>query len=153
MAAPIQLTQEQFQELLRAATGQARPVAPPEGAGMVAGAAAVVGEMPTCNLGKDKLKRYKKWKDWLREAECKMSFLRIDEPQAKLNFIRSCAGAELTTFWDKEARIRFTDVVADVTRGVEAAAAHTYGEVLQETKDALLKLVSRDRAVIDLLRM
>ena len=153
MGAPVQLIDAQFQELLQAAMGQARPVAPPGGAGMVAGAAAVVGEMPPCHLGKDRLRRYKKWKDWLREAENKMTFLQIQDNQGKLNFIKSCAGAELTTFWEKEARIRFVNVAQDEARGIEAALAHTYDEVLEMTKAALLKLVSRDRAIIDLLRM
>ena len=151
MTAPVQLTNDQFQQLLQAA--MARPVAPPDGAGMVAGAAAIVGEMPPCNLGKDRLRRYKKWKDWLREAENKMTFLQIQDEKAKLNFIRSCAGAELTTFWEKEARIRFADIARDEARGIAAAVAHTYGEVLEESKKALLKLISRDRAIIDLLRM
>ena len=120
---------------------------------MVAGAASIVGEMPPCHLGKDRLRRYKKWRDWLQNAENKMNFLRIENDHEKLNFIRSCAGAELTTFWEKEARIRFTAVLADQECGIEAADAHTYGQVLEESKRALLTVVSRDRAVIELLRM
>ena len=38
-------------------------------------AAAVVGSMPPCNLGKDKIKRFKKWSNWLKDAENKMRFL------------------------------------------------------------------------------
>ena len=154
MGNPVQLTEQQFQQLLAAV---ARPVEPPVqgngGAGMVAGAASIVGEMPPCHLGKDRLRRYKKWRDWLQNAENKMNFLRIENDLEKLNFIRSCAGAELTTFWEKEARIRFTEVHADQERGIEAADAHTYGQVLEESKRALLTVVSRDRAVIELLRM
>ena len=70
-----------------------------------AGAAAVVGPMRPCPLGKDKLKRFKKWDDWIRDAETKMVFLGLTENQQKVNFIRSCAGPELTEFWIKEARI------------------------------------------------
>ena len=36
---------------------------------------------------------------------------------------------------------------------IEAQEAHTYVEMVEETKKILLKLVSRDRAIIDLLRM
>ena len=107
----MQLTNEQFQQLLQAA--RAGPVAPPEGAGMATGAAALVGEMPRCNLGKDKLKRYKRWKEWLADAENKMRFLKVTDEQEKLAFLRSCAGPELTEFWDKEARICFTAVDDD----------------------------------------
>ena len=135
MGNPVQLTEQQFQQLLAAV---ARPVEPPVqgngGAGMVAGAASIVGEMPPCHLGKDRLRRYKKWRDWLQNAENKMNFLRIENDHEKLNFIRSCAEAELTTFWEKEARIRFTAVQADQERGIEAADAHTYGQVQKKVK-------------------
>ena len=112
-------------------------------------AAAVVGSMPPCNLGKDKIKRFKKWSDWLKDAENKMRFLHMEDGDKKLNFLRSIAGPELTEFWDKEARIRF---VAEEVAG-EQVPAHTYGQVVAETKKTLLKLVSRDRAIIDLLRL
>ena len=112
-------------------------------------AAAVVGSMPPCNLGKDKIKRYKKWSDWLKDAENKMRFLNLEEGGKKLVFLRSIAGPELTEFWEKEARIRFS---AEEVAG-ELVAAHTYDQVVGDTKKTLLKLVSRDRAIIDLLRM
>ena len=44
-----------------------------------AGAAALVGQMPSCHLGKNKLKRYKKWKDWIHDAENKMAFMGISD--------------------------------------------------------------------------
>ena len=118
-----------------------------------AGAAAVVGQMPPCRLGKDKLKRYKKWKDWIADAETKMSFLAMTTDERKLNFIRSCGGTELTEFWQKEAFIRFSAIPADPDSGTAAQPAHTYQELLQETKTTILNLVSRDRAIIDLLRL
>ena len=77
----------------------------PGGATANSGAAALVGQVPPCLLGKNKLKRYKKWRDWIKDAENKMTFLGIEEENKKISFIRSCAGAELTEFWDKEARI------------------------------------------------
>ena len=40
-----------------------------------AGAAAVVGPMGPRVLGKDKLKKPKKWTDWHKDAENKMRFL------------------------------------------------------------------------------
>ena len=81
-----------------------------------------------------------------------MAFLGLTRNQQKVNFIRSCAGSELTEFWIKEARIRFMAVAANEAEEIEAQAAHTY-EMVEETKKILLKLVSRDRAIIDLLRM
>ena len=139
--APVQLSAEQFQQLLAAARAAPGPVEPPRaGAGMVAGAAALVGEMSRCNLGKDKLKRYKRWKEWLGDAENKMRFLKIINDKEKINFLRSCGGPELTEFWSKEARIDFGD-------------GETYEAITAETKKALLKFVNKDRALIDLLRM
>ena len=78
-----------------------------------------------------------------------MRLLKIKEDEQKLNFIRSCAGAELTEFWEKEVRARFK---AEEEEGAREAA-HTYDQVLEDTKQTLLKLVSKDRAIIDLLRL
>ena len=50
--------------------------------GGAAGAAAVVGQMGPCMLGKDKLKRPKKWTDWHKDAENKMRFLGQKMPSA-----------------------------------------------------------------------
>ena len=55
------------------------------------GAAALVGQVPPCQLGKNKVKRFKKWRDWMRDADNKMTFLKITEPAQKISFIRSCA--------------------------------------------------------------
>ena len=158
MGDPVQFTQEQLNQLI-AALLQPRAAAPgaagqPDGGtALTAGAASVVGTMPPCRLGKDKLKRYKRWKDWIADADTKMSFLGITNEARKLSFIRTCAGPELTDFWIKEAQIRYTEIPADPVTGAAAQAVHTYEEVLTETKEVILRLVSRDRAVIDLLRM
>ena len=109
----------------------------------------VVGPMGPCGLGKDKLKRPKRWSDWRKDAENKMRFLKIEEDKQKLSFIRSCAGAELTEFWEKEVRARFEAKVEEGAR----VEAHTYEQVVDDTKQTLLKLVSKDRAIIDLLRL
>ena len=83
-----------------------RLIAPLRGGGG-GGVATVVGPMGPCGLGKDKLKRPKRWSDWRKDAENKMRFLRIEENSQRLNFVTSCAGAELTEFWEKEVRVRF----------------------------------------------
>ena len=80
----------------------------------------MVGPMQYCQLGKEKIRRYKRWGDWIQDAENKMKFLQITTDQAKISFIRSCSGAELTEFWTKEARIRFKAIAADPARAVEA---------------------------------
>ena len=50
----VAMTDMQLERLLRAVQG---------GGGVAVGAAAVVGPMGPCNLGKDKLKRPKRWSD------------------------------------------------------------------------------------------
>ena len=86
------------------------------GAAGAARAAPVVGPMGPCVLGKDKLKRPKKWSYWKKDAENKMRFLKIEEDEQKMSFIRSCAGAELTEFWEKEVRARFEAKVEEGAR-------------------------------------
>ena len=49
--------------------------------------------------------------------------------------------------------MRFSAVAADVHAGVAGQDAHSYDEIVEESKKELLAMVNRDRAVIDLLRM
>ena len=67
----VDMTDIQFERLITMLQGG--------GGGGAAGAAAVVGPMGPCSLGKDKLKRPKKWSDWKKDAENKMRFLTIEE--------------------------------------------------------------------------
>ena len=88
------MTQGQFQQLLAAITaGMATPTA---GAG--AGAAAVMGRLGPCDLGRDKMKQYKKFKDWHREALAKMTLLGLTSDQQRISFLHSSTGQELTEF-------------------------------------------------------
>ena len=138
------MSADQFDRLIAALEGG--------GGGRVAGAAraaVVVGPMGPCVLGKDKLKRPKKWTNWYKDSENKMRFLGVTDSVRKMNFLRSCAGAELTEFWVKDVRVLF-----EATREGEVdVPAHTYEQVVENTKQTLLKLVSKDRAIINLLRM
>ena len=129
----VQMTNEQLQALIAALTA-----APTDGGpALVAGPATVVGQMPPCLLGKDKIKRFKRWKDWIRDAETKMAFLGMSTDQHKINFIRSCAGPDLTEFWEKEAHIRFTAVPANEAAGIAAVPARTFDEIVTESKGAM----------------
>ena len=78
-----------------------------------------------------------------------MRFLGITESVQKMIFLRTCAGAELTEFWEVRVRVLFK-----VTReGQVDVPAHTYNQVVENMMQTLLKLVSKDRAFIDLLGM
>ena len=85
-------------------------------------AATMVGPMGPCILGKDKLKRPKKWADWHRDAENKMRFSSITDSGRKLDFLRSCAGAELTELWDKEVRVVYEATGAGVALAEPASS-------------------------------
>ena len=100
----VEMTADQFERLIATLRGGGGG-----GAAGAAGAAAVVGPMGPCVLGKDKLKRPKKWTDWHKDVENKMRFLGITDSTQKMNCLRSCAGAELTKFWEKEVRVLFED--------------------------------------------
>ena len=135
----MNLTPDDLQDLLARAMAtamqQVTPAAPTAGAG----AAAIVGRLGPCELGRDKLKRYKRFMDWVGEAESKMRLLGLTTSQQKASFVQSSGGIELSTFWEKEARIRWvasTDPVQD---------AHTYEEIIAKSKSALLKYIFRLR--------
>ena len=143
----VALMPEQLQELIRAVMAGGGEGA--EGAANPTVAAAMVGPMGPCTLGKEKLKRPKRWADWHREAENKMRFGGITDSGQKLSFLRSCAGAELTELWEKEVRVVYEATGVGATR----EEAHDNDKVVEDTTKTLLKLVNRDRAIIDLLRM
>ncbi len=134
------MTQEQLEQLIAALRG-------PNTAGAGVGAAAMVGRLGPCELGRDKLKRYKKFTDWVGEAESKMRLLGLTTDAEKNSFVQSSAGPELTQFWEKEARIRWVATINP------AQAAHTYEDLIKDSKATILKYVSRDRALIDLLHI
>ena len=98
----VEMTADQFARLIATLRGGGGG-----GAAGAAGAAVVIGPMGPCVLGKDKLKRLKKWTDWHKDAENKMTFLGITDSGQKMNFLRSCAGAKLTEFWEKEVSVVF----------------------------------------------
>ena len=103
----MQMTDLQLHQLITALTGGG-------GGGQAAGAVAVVGPMQPCHLGKDKIKRYKRWGDWIQDAENKMKFHKLTTNKQHIGFIRSCTGAKLSDVWTKEARIRLVYIASDV---------------------------------------
>ena len=141
------MTNDQLQQLITALTGAA--------GGRAAGAAAVMGQLTPCQLGKDRIKRIKKFEDWIRDAEAKIKVLKLNTDQEKIDFIKSCAGHELIEFWAKEVRVRFESVPGDNTAQppVQELAAHSYAEILRETRAQLMKIISQERAFIDLMRI
>jgi hypothetical protein len=149
--AQVVMTQEQLNQILQA-VGAAGGGGGGAGAGAI-GSAVAVGQLGSCELGRDRTKRFKKFNDWIKQAESKLAFLGITDDQQKVNYVKSCAGPDLITFWEKEARVRFAAVEANPALNIVAEAAHTYIQIIEESKKVLLAIINRDRAVIDLLRI
>ena len=103
-AANLNISNQQLQDLIIAITAGRHGAA--GGAEATSSAAALVQAMSACTLGREKLKRPKKWMDWLRDAENKIRFGGITEANRKWPFLRACAGPELTELWDKEVRVK-----------------------------------------------
>ena len=54
--------------------------------------------MGQCNLGVDKVKRYKRFSDWMKGAEAKIDFMGITTDKHKISLLRSWAGLELLVY-------------------------------------------------------
>ena len=147
------LSVEQFQQLLAALPG----LLAGGGGNQAQGAASAVGPMGHCNLGIDKSGRLKRFNDWMKGAQAKIDFMGLTTDKQKISLLRSWAGPELLTYWEREVGVRFEDIprveaVGDIPE-VPAKAAHTYVDMLKDTRTEILKHVNRDRSLIDLLHM
>ena len=145
----VQLTDAQLTTLINRLVGAA--------GGASQGAASAVGPMEPCNLGIDKVKRLKNFQDWCKEAEAKITYMGINEDTKKVALLKSWAGRILLNFWEKEARIHLEKIPGIPAAGEQVAVpevpADTFEEIIRKTKAELLKHVSRDRSLTDLLQM
>ena len=104
----LSLTQEQLQALMVGAMATALQQVQNLGlhrGGQERVGAAAAGSLQPCLLGRDKTRRYQNFTDWITQAEAKLGFLGIVEGKQKIGYLRSNAGAELTTFWENEVRV------------------------------------------------
>ena len=152
----MSLTEDQFNQLLAALPGMLAGGG--QGGGQQAlGAASAVGPMGHCNLGIDKTGRLKRFNDWMKGAQAKIDFMGLTTDKQKISLLRSWAGPELLTYWEREVGIRFESTPRiEATGGrdaIPAQEAHTYQDMLRDTRQEILKHVNRDRSLIDLLNM
>ena len=68
----------------------------------------LVGQMPPCYLGKNKIKHFTKWKDWISEAEKKKAFLSMGSGEYKIDVMRSCREPELIEFWGNKVHWHYS---------------------------------------------
>ena len=152
----MSLTPEQFNQLMAALPGLIAGGG--QGGGQQAlGAASAVGPMGHCNLGIDKTGRLKRFNDWLKGAQAKIDFMGLTTDKQKISLLRSWEGPELLTYWEREVGIRFESTPRVEAAGgrdaIPAQEAHTYQDMLRDTRQEILKHVNRDRSLIDLLNM
>ena len=145
----VQLTDDQLTTLIARLVGAA--------GGESQGAASAVGPMEPCHLGIDKVKRLKNFQDWCKEAEAKITYMGITGDTRKVALLKSWAGRTLLNFWEKEARIQLEKIPRIPAAGGQAEVpeipADTFENIIKKTKVELLKHVSRDRSLTDLLQM
>ena len=58
-------------------------------------------------MGIDKVKRLKRFNDWVKAAEAKMDFMGLTSDTQKVNLLRSWTGPDLILYWEREVGIRF----------------------------------------------
>ena len=145
------MSADQLEQLVTRILGAAGGAAQPQGSALA------VGPMGACVLGIDKMKRPKVFQDWMKEAQAKIDYMGINDDKQKVALLKSWAGRELLNFWEKEARIQFTVIpavpAAGGVAGVAEIPADTFEQIVQKTRQELLKHVSRDRSLTDLLSM
>ena len=93
--------------------------------------------MGQCNLGVDKVKRYKRFSDWMKWVEAKIDFMGIAIDKHKISLLRSWAGLELLVYWERKEGIRLQAIdrvpaVGDVPV-IRAQAAHTDKDLIAFT--------------------
>ena len=74
----VQMSDDQFREFMRDIWCRN------DAGSIVPGSAAVVGTLPACVLGMDKVKRHRRWSDW-HNAMDKMDFIKMTDPKQKLS--------------------------------------------------------------------
>ena len=133
---------QQTQQLLVAA----RAEAPDEALG-----GAAVGRLQPCILGCGNMKRFKKGNNWVKDAKIKMEYLGITWNNRKLAYIRSQAGT--AQLLGEEAKDKMGECGGRRGSRIDAAMAHTFQELIDQTRTTLLEIVNRDRVVIDRIKI
>ena len=137
------MTEEQLQNLIRALQPQ-QPQAPPQ---QQQKSAAALGQMKQLDLGPDKMRKLKKFNEWLEEAENRMKYLGSNTNDEKISLLRAWGGPDLVSFMKLHAKVKFyipaTDTEAEI-------AGDTYAQVIKKIRDELQLLVNRTLAMHEL---
>ena len=122
---------EQFKMLLSAIKSEAVPPSPT--ATSHKNDPAVLGPMPACQLGSNKMMKLTKFEEWLEEAENRMAYIVSNDDFSKAILLKTWGGSEITEFI-KTHKITST----------------SYDEMIEGIKKELTKLVNRTMALHEL---
>lgn len=138
----IQMTNDQFQQLL--ATIQAPQQAHPPHK-----SAAALGHMQPLDMGPDKMRKLKRFTEWLEDAENRMNYIGATTDEEKISLLRAWGGMELVNFMKLHAKVVFETIPA---AGAAAEIPRdTYQQIIAKIKAELQGLVNRTLAMHELL--
>ena len=110
--------------------------------------AAALGPMKPLDMGPDKMRKLKKFSEWLEEAENRMTYIGANRDEEKISLLRSWGGPELVNFMKLHAKVVLETIPA---RGDEPEIPKdTYEQLVTKIKTELQRLVNRTLAMHEL---
>ena len=132
----VQMTDEQFQQLLASLqTPQQHK------------SAAALGHMRQLDMGPDKMRRLKKFNEWLEEAENRMTYIGINTDEERISLLRSWGGQDLVNFMKLHAKVLFEPIPVP---GEADTPKDTYAQIVTKIRTELQRLVNRTLAMHEL---
>ena len=111
--------------------------------------AAALGPMRSLDMGPDKMRKLKKFSEWLEEAENRMSYIGVNMDEEKISLLRAWGGPGLVNFMKLHAKVVFEKIPA--IGQVAEIPKDTYAQIVTKIKNELQGLVNRTLAMHELL--
>ena len=141
----VQMTNEQLQQLIAAIQPQ-QPQRQQK-------SAAVLGHIKTLDLGCEKMRKLKKFNEWLEEAENRMVYIGANTDEEKVTLLRSWGGTDFVNFMKLNAKVLFepTRAVLEPEGEEQEVPKDTYDEIIVKIRKELHGYVNRTLAMHQLL--
>ena len=110
------MTDEQFQQLLTTLQAPHQP--------QQHKSAAALGHMKQLDMGPDKMRRLKKFNEWLEEAENRMTYIGITTDEERISLLRSWGGQDLVNFMKLHAKVILEPIPAANEEDAESLQIH-----------------------------
>ena len=134
------MSEEQFRQLLASLqTPQQQP--------QQHKSAAALGHMRQLDMGPDKMRRLKKFNEWLEEAENRMTYIGINTDEERISLLRSWGGQDLVNFMKLHAKVLFEPIPVP---GEADTPKDTYAQIVTKIRTELQRLVNRTLAMHEL---